>query len=115
VAEGEADRDTIHHNVRTLSRSLASSSFAQQAGMSLHDLITKECHAPPVDKKSVKSKQYSLPTIASQIILETAVKMFDMTRHFEASLEHQMALRLHLPLRARRSPWYDDARPFCSC
>ena len=40
-------------------------------------------------------------------ILETTVKMLGIThypRHFDASLERQMALRLHLPPGARRSP-----------
>ena len=48
------------------------------------------------------------PAHVKSSILETSVKMLDITHHprrFDASLKSQMALSLHLPLRVRRSPW----------
>ena len=48
------------------------------------------------------------PAHVKSAILETTVKMLDIThhpRHFDASLECQTALHFHLLPRARRSPW----------
>src|SRR5258708_36495880 len=50
------------------------------------------------------------PAHVKSALLETTVKMFDITHHphhFDASLECQMTLCLHLPPHVRRSPWPD--------
>ncbi len=48
------------------------------------------------------------PAHVKSALLETTVKMFDITHHphhFDASLKCQMTLCLHLPPCARRSLW----------
>src|SRR5258708_5229918 len=50
------------------------------------------------------------PAHMKSALLEMTIKMLDIIHHpchFNASLKRQMTLRLHLPLRARRSPWPD--------
>src|SRR5258708_13218763 len=50
------------------------------------------------------------PAHMTSALLDLTIKMLDITHHpchFNASLKRQMTLRLHLPLRARRSPWPD--------
>src|SRR5229473_7065754 len=50
------------------------------------------------------------PAHMKSALLEMTIKMLDIThhpRHFDASLECQMTLCLHLPPRVRRSPWPD--------
>jgi hypothetical protein len=50
------------------------------------------------------------PANVESAILETTVEMLDITHHpchLYTSLERQTTLRLHLPSRARRTPWPD--------